>query len=272
VFLTSLCREYYQLFLAQAVLLGVGMAFVTWPPIGVVGRAMPAHRGLALGIVVGGSSLGGVVWPIVLERLLNHTSLGFGWVMRIVGFAMLPLLAIACATVTEERRAVTAKTTPGSDVSAAMTGVGAEEELSDTPPMREKKGQSEIWMLMKNKIFIFLSLGLAVAYFGLFVPFFYVSSYATEMGVSPQTSFYLISALNGASLVGRVLPGYLADRWGHYNLIIMAMLASTVVAFAWTAASSLAGIIVVAVTYGFASGVSIYSNRRNGDGADKLYM
>jgi len=260
VFLTSLCRRYYQLFLAQAVLLGVGMAFVTWPPVGVVGRALPNRRGLALGVVVGGSSLGGVVWPIMLERLLLHRGdgeggLGFGWVMRIVGFTMLPLLAFACATVRERKDGEVVLSGGMSD--GSDTVVAAEETTDDGAAGGEKRGpRSEIWTLMGNKVFIFLSLGLAVGYIGMFIPFFYISSYATEKGVTPETSFYLISVLNGASLVGRVLPGHLADRWGHYNLIIAAMFASTVVAFAWTAATSLAGVVVVAVAYGFASGVS----------------
>lgn len=222
------------------------MAFITWPPVGVVGRALPDHRGLALGIVIGGSSLGGVIWPIMLERLLNHSSLGFGWVMRVVGFTMLPLLGLACATVTEPARSISPPP-ESSDKSSA----------NHDPPVPEKKQQSDIWMLLKNKVFIFLSLGLAIAYMGLFIPFFYISSYATAQGVSAETSFYLISALNGASLLGRVIPGHLADRWGHYNIIIMAMLASTIVAFSWTAATSLAGVAVIAIVYGFTSGVCI---------------
>ncbi|KAB5581139.1 putative MFS monocarboxylate transporter [Coniochaeta sp. 2T2.1] len=253
IFLTSLCTQYYQLFLAQAVLLGISTAFITWPPIGVISRALPNHRGLALGIVVGGSSLGGVIWPIMLERLLNHSDVGFGWTIRIVAFTMLPLLAIACVTIVEPPRPKPqARPSDSSDITIAEDSPNS--SLDDGAPAQEKKPDSDIWALLKNKVFIFLSAGLAIAYIGLFIPFFYISSYATEKGVSPETSFYLISALNGASLLGRVLPGHLADLWGHYNIIVLAMFASTIVAFSWTAAKSLAGIAVVAIVYGFTSG------------------
>ncbi|KAB5530274.1 putative MFS monocarboxylate transporter [Coniochaeta sp. 2T2.1] len=256
IFLTSLCTQYYQLFLAQAALLGISTAFITWPPIGVVSRALPDHRGLALGIVVGGSSLGGVIWPIMLERLLNHSNVGFGWTIRIVAFTMLPLLAFACVTIVEPPRPQP-QTSPSdsSDITVAEDSANSR-SLDDGAPTQEKKPDSDIWVLLKNNVFIFLSAGLAIAYIGLFIPFFYISSYATEKGVSPETSFYLISALNGASLLGRVLPGHLADRWGHYNIIVVAMFASTIVAFSWTAAKSLAGIAVFAVVYGFTSGFS----------------
>lgn len=207
-----------------------------------------------MGIVIGGSSLGGVIWPIMLERLLNHSSLRFGWVLRIVAFVMLPLLVIACLTILES------PPSPPPTISSQSSNTTIAE---DTPRwtdnldalVPEKPEQSETLMLLKNKIFVFLSGGLAVAYIGLFIPFFYISSYATEQGVRPETSFYLISALNGASLVGRVLAGHLADRWGHYYIIIMAMFASTVIAFSWTAATSLAGIVGIAISYGFTSGV-----------------
>lgn len=252
MFLTSVCTKYYQLFLAQGVLLGLSTAFTTWPPIGVVSRALPDYRGLALGIVVGGSSLGGVIWPIMLERLLNHSSLGFGWVLRIVAFVMLPLLAIACLTILESP-----PPSPPSNSTQCLDAPVADDMPSSSDdaevPVPEK--QSGISTLLKNKVFIFLSCGLAIAYLGLFIPFFYISSYASENGVNSEVSFYLISALNGASLFGRVLAGHLADRWGHYNMMIMAMFVSTVIAFSWTAATSLAGVVVIAITYGFTSGV-----------------
>ena len=56
-------------------------------------------RGLATGIAIAGSSMGGVIWPIVCDQLLNHRGVSFGWTMRIVGFIMIPLIVIATLTV-----------------------------------------------------------------------------------------------------------------------------------------------------------------------------
>lgn len=97
----SLCSQYYQIFLAQAVLLGISMGFVTWPPFAVVSRNLPHHRGLALGVITGGSSVGGIVWSIMIEELLTKRNLGFPWTVRVLGFTMLPLLAFACISITE---------------------------------------------------------------------------------------------------------------------------------------------------------------------------
>ncbi|KAK3681051.1 putative MFS monocarboxylate transporter [Podospora appendiculata] len=249
VFMTSLCTEFYQFFLAQAVLLGMSMSFLTLPPLSVVSRRLPQHRGLALGIVVGGSSVGGILWPVMLERLLSHTNLGFGWVMRIVGFTMLPLLAFACATVLEPPPSHKTTTTPPL------------ETLSDSSnanlPTKDDKSKTWDISILKNKVFLMLAAGLSIVYLGLFIPPFYISTYATAQTIAPEASFYLISIMNGASLLGRVLPGHFADRYGHFNVFSLAILSSGVIAFCWTAATNLVGLIFWGLAYGFTSGAII---------------
>ncbi|KAK3356423.1 putative MFS monocarboxylate transporter [Lasiosphaeria hispida] len=244
IFMTSLCSEYYQFFLAQALLLGPSMALLTWPPVAVVSRLLPNNRGLALGVVVGGSSVGGVVWPVMLERLLNRSSLGFGWVMRIIGFTMLPLLVIVCATVVERPKTSGLPDAPES----------SEESAVSLPPFKDKKPRQVDVSILKNKVFILLALGFGIGYMGLFLPIFFISSYSTAQGASTDMSFYLVSIVSGASLLGRVIPGHLADRYGHFNLCLLALVASAVTAFCWTSTTSLAGLIVWSLAYGFSSG------------------
>lgn len=80
--MTSLSTEYYQLILAQG--LGCGLAFGIIFSLAV---AVPAHwffakRGLAYGVVAAGSSIGGVIFPIMTQRLIPM--IGFPWTMRLV--------------------------------------------------------------------------------------------------------------------------------------------------------------------------------------------
>lgn len=60
--------------------------------------------------------------------------------------------------------------------------------------------------------------------------------------------------LNGASYFGRVLPNFLGDKVGPYNMIIPTSFISGIGIFAWLAVDSTAGLIVFAVVYGFFSG------------------
>jgi hypothetical protein len=55
-------------------------------------------RATASSLAVTGSSAGGIVFPIILQRLFG--SLGFGWAVRVSGFVTLAccLVAIVCCT------------------------------------------------------------------------------------------------------------------------------------------------------------------------------
>lgn len=259
IFMISLCTEYYQFFLAQAILLGVGVCFITLPPISVVSRVLPTHRGLAIGAVIGGASIGGVAWPAMLERLLNDTNLGFGWVMRIVGFTMLPLLVFASATVREPPR-YEKKTSGLSSPEDPSTEAQSDSDAYNLNPQPKIGMFSSIGTILKNKVFLLLSLGLAVAYLGMFIPLFYIVSYATSSSstsphLTPQLAFYLAAMINAASLLGRTIPGYLADWYlGHFNLLFLSVFSSGIIGFCWMTATSLGRIVVWSLAYGFTSG------------------
>ncbi|KAK6004693.1 hypothetical protein QM012_008555 [Aureobasidium pullulans] len=232
IFMVSLCKEYYQIFLAQALVLGVSSAFLVTPSLSTLTKYFRKNRALGMGIVIAGSSTGGVIWPIVLDQLLNQTNLGFGWTIRIIAFIMLPFLALSCLLVR----------TPATIQSA---------NEKDKAPVAKPKTDLSI---IKNPAFILCCAGMAIANLGMFSPFFYVSSYAASLNMSTSFTFYLVSVVNGASFFGRILPGILADRYGCFNLLSSAALTSGVVAFCWTGATSVAGVTVWALAYGFASG------------------
>lgn len=233
----SLCRKYYQFFLAQGVLLGIGMAFVGIPSATVIPLHFKKNRALAQGCTIAGSSLGGVIWPIALDQLLNKNSIDFGWSLRIVGFIMMPLMALVILFVRKPAASTTKNDNPESQPQTKLA-------------QKKKKDLS----ILKHPSFIFLCLGLAFSFFGFFSPLFYVSTYTVSQGISESTAFYLLSALNAASLFGRILPGLVADHLGPFNVLVVSIFGSAIVTFCWTTATSLAGLIVWTLAYGFISG------------------
>lgn len=52
---------------------------------------------MVYGVMVSGSSLGGVLLPIMMTQLIKR--IGFPWMMRTMGFIFFFLLSIACFTV-----------------------------------------------------------------------------------------------------------------------------------------------------------------------------
>ncbi|EEB90210.1 hypothetical protein MPER_11613, partial [Moniliophthora perniciosa FA553] len=79
---TSYCYEYYQFFLAQGLLFGIGSSLVFYPALSSITHWYEQKRGRMMGLVTAGSSLGGVMFPIALNHLIP--ALGFPLALRII--------------------------------------------------------------------------------------------------------------------------------------------------------------------------------------------
>ncbi|KAJ3499815.1 hypothetical protein NLG97_g22 [Lecanicillium saksenae] len=221
--LVSICRQYYQFILAQSLLFGIGDAMLFYPTISAISHWFNKRRGLALGIVVAGSSLGGMAWPLIIERLIR--GVGFGWALRIVGFLSLALLAPACFMV-----------------------------VPRLPPRKGGLDPQEMNLTFKDGTFWLLVAGMLLVMWGMFIPFYYLPLYAASHGIDATFSNDLITILNAGSLVGRLLSGALADKIGKFNTAILCSLLSGIVLLSLHAMRTKAAIVVFAVLYGLFSG------------------
>ncbi|KAE8363630.1 major facilitator superfamily domain-containing protein [Aspergillus caelatus] len=95
--MTSLSRQYYQIFISQAILSSIGSGTIFNASLTSTTAWFYKRRGMVFGIVNSGSSLARVVLPIMMTRLFQ--SIGFRWTLRVLGFMFLALCSIACATV-----------------------------------------------------------------------------------------------------------------------------------------------------------------------------
>jgi MFS family permease len=223
--MTSICKKYWEFILAQGILGGVCMGMTMGPSMAATGQYFRKKRGAAMGLAIGGSSLGGVIFPIALSKMLNNPTLGFGWTVRILGFMMLGLILLACFFIRAR--------------------------------LPSRKGQFFLPAAFKEMLFVAIVGSVFLMLLGLFTPFFYLPTYAIDNGMSTQLSSYLVSILNAASFFGRVIPGIMADKLGPLNMLFAAALCTGVLIFAWQACTTNATIIVFCVLYGFCSGAII---------------
>ncbi|KAK4184922.1 major facilitator superfamily domain-containing protein [Podospora australis] len=228
--LLSWCTKYYQIILTYSVLGGLGGALLNCPAYGAIAHFFNVRRGLATGIATTAGGIGGVIFPVILRELLP--GVGFGWSSRILAFIMLGL-AIPANLFIQTR----------------------------LPPAKHEKMQS-VWpdfTVFKDLRFTFASLGIFFMEWGLFIPLTYIVSYAADHGEDATESYLLLSYLNAGSVVGRVLPGLLADKIGRFNVIIItiALCVITVLAIWLPAGTSNAALIAYSVLFGFASGSNL---------------
>ncbi|OTA90631.1 hypothetical protein M434DRAFT_397885 [Hypoxylon sp. CO27-5] len=225
IMMTSLCKEYWQFMLAQGVLMGSVMGFLQFPAMAAVSQFFSKKRAAALGVVVSGSSIGGVVIPIALSKMLNGSSIGFGWTVRIIGFIIIPLLGFACIAIT-----------------------------SRLPP---RTTDFFVWHAFKEPKFVLLTLALFFMLLGAFTPLFYIPTYAVSKGVDPTLASYLLAIINAASTFGRVVPGILADKFGRLNILSFGGFMSGIVILCWDKVETTAALVVYSLAIGFSSGMII---------------
>jgi len=202
-----------------------------------------------------------------MDRLIHHGP-GFAWSLRIVGFISLGIGLFAALFV--EKRLENVKETPFFDLEA-----------------------------FKNKGFSLLMAGQFIVYFSLFFecesqegggvdlstfwicdlssilktksqprPFlllllfqdYYLPAIGGIQGMPTTKIFYLASASNGCSLIGRILAGILGDSIGRFNILIASTITCSIIVFSTIAAVHLTGdsitapLFLIASFYGFFSG------------------
>jgi MFS family permease len=79
-FMTSFCTEYWQIFLAQGLCTGVGLGLTYMPSLAVLSSYFGKKRSLAMAISAVGTSVGGAVFPAVVQYLVPQV--GFPWAVR----------------------------------------------------------------------------------------------------------------------------------------------------------------------------------------------
>jgi MFS family permease len=94
LFMASLSTQYWQLFLAQGVCVGLGNGFLFCPAVSLLSTYFTTKRGLAIAIGAAGTGTGGMVFPAMVQRLLPR--IGFPWTMRALGFIQLSCLILCC--------------------------------------------------------------------------------------------------------------------------------------------------------------------------------
>ncbi|OTB16143.1 hypothetical protein K445DRAFT_300070 [Daldinia sp. EC12] len=225
IMMTSLCNQYWQFMLAQGVLMGTVMGLLQFPAMAALSQFFNKKRAAAMGIAIAGSSLGGVIFPIALSKMLHGTSLGFGWSVRIIGFITIPLLGFACVAIT-----------------------------SRLPP---RTTTFFVWGALKETKFILLTLALFFMLLGAFVPLFYIPTYAVSRGMDPTLASYLLAIINAASTFGRVIPGILADKFGRLNMFAFGAVITSIVIFCWNAVETTAALVIYSIAIGFSTGTVI---------------
>lgn len=173
--MASISTQYYQFLLSQGVCSAIGVACIFQPGINTIVGWFNKKRGAAYGILSTGSSIGGIIFPIMTTRLIQRV--GYGWAMRTSAFLILGLLIVANLTVTSRH-----------------------------PPRPTALSKEQMSKPFRERGFLILLVGLFVLNFGIFIPINYLQVQGLQSGMNPNLAQYLIAILNAARLVSLSFP------------------------------------------------------------------
>jgi MFS family permease len=211
--------------LAQGFCVGVGGGLLFTPTVSLLPTWFSTHTGLAIGIASSGSSLGGVIYPIVLYRLISQ--IGFAWAVRSMAFIALATFVAPIATM----------------------------KMRVHPP----KPRAVIdWGAFRDAPFMVFTLSVLIVFIGNVTLIFYISFFPTNRGFTDGSlGFYMVAIFNAGSILGRIVPNALSDRIGVFNTFAPITLLLGIAMFCMLAVHNEAGMIVEAIITGFFSGVVV---------------
>lgn len=192
------CKTYWQFMLCFGVFGSIGAGIDAVTAIGVVGKLFVRRRGMAVGTAVMGTSIGSVIFPIMLRSTLP--TLGWTWSLRIVA------LVVACVTTL-----------------GVLCYLPFPRLISAHSSERRSKSANFDLSAFRSPAFSFVASGVFMVEFVVFGIGGLLPTISTGAGFSAEDGYTLLAILGACSCLGRFTIGILGDRLGALNTMLVTM-------------------------------------------------
>ena len=213
-------------------------------------RWFRARRGRAMGYAYLGLGLGGVVSPLLVDFLIR--TIGWRHALEAIGLLILAVLIPVGIWITRSTPADLGLDPDGIASSHASGNPPGNAPVSVTEaPVSASKGvaaavrTANFWLILVGATLVIGAIGAVIQHFILFLK---------DQGYSGTTATRFSTALLASSLGGRVLVGYLADRFQKKNLMALFYLLIGASILMLSAAHQPVAIWAFAVIFGFSMG------------------
>ncbi len=205
----SRVTDIVHVYLTFGLLCGLGIAFGEFIPVtAVVNNWFSRRRSLALGLLFAAGGVGGFIMPPVIGGLITHV----GWRQAVLLLGLFHLVVVSLLggfLVTE--RPENGRESP-------------EETDSKNAPMGPYHGEWNVREAMRtHELWIIVGI-FAVSLFVINILSTHQVSYLNDRGYSPLFSATALGGMLGASVVGRLIAGYLGTRYEGRRILGIALL------------------------------------------------
>jgi MFS family permease len=226
----SLCVLTASLWHLYTVYVVIGLAFAGTSPVAysrVVSAWFDRRRGIALGAVIASAGAGAIVHPPLIQALIRAA--GWRGACLVHGLVIVAVGVPAVARFVREPHRHTLRTSsvnPGTPVGCAL--------------------RSRIFWTLLVVVF-----GMNLALTGVMV---HLSALLIDRGMPAGQAVAVMSAMGGASLAGRLLTGWLLDRFEAVRVASVLLAIAAAGAYFLASATSFSTAVIAAACIGFGTG------------------
>ena len=200
--LMSRVSSIVHVYLIWVLMIGVGGSCSFTPVAATIPKWFTERRGLAIGITLAGVSLGGTIWPPVVERLIAN----IGWQSTYIVVGLITFVIITALGQLMRQ----------SPQKMGLKPYGEKQKLESTPQIlgQTAKGLS-FTQAFRTAPYWLISLLRFCSMFVFQLISVHIFPYAVDIGLSETAAAIIISIISISGTVSRLLIGFVADMIGH---------------------------------------------------------
>jgi MFS family permease len=223
----SIGGETWQLYVGQGLLMGfLGIGGMNAPFYVYVSRWFDRRRGSALALISSGSYLAGAIWPPIFERAIAYT----GWRQTMLCYAFVEIAAV---------------------VPLAAIFLRQPPELmlpSDAFPHASMRGTVMGWP--PDLVFALLAVAVIFCCIPMAIPQAHLPAFCSDLGILASHGAAMLSVLLGTAFISRQFWGWVADRVGGLNTVLVGSALQIVAMAAFMLTQDEVGLFTVAAAFG----------------------
>ncbi|KAF9433392.1 hypothetical protein BGZ76_009508 [Entomortierella beljakovae] len=257
----SFSTQLWHLYITQGVLFGIGASFSYYPAIAVPSQYFVKNRGLAIGIAVSGTGLGGFALAPLTNSLIEKVDIF--WTLRILGLMIFVVCGSASFLIAENKVGHVENTDhedqqdqeqQQTDQERTINGECSKiTENSNTEIDSKKKQKPSFFQalhIFKDPQFLSLTLAEFTASIGYLIPLYFMQTYAVFIGLTAEQGALILGLSNGSAFVGRILLGVIADKISNTKVLLFCCWATAFSAIVfWMIASSFGTLLLMGMTF-----------------------
>ncbi len=219
----------WQLHVGHGLFIGVlGNAGINAPLMVYVSRWFDRHRGAALAMISSGQYVAGAFWPMVFERVIAE----HGWRQTMIYYGLLELALVVPLAI------IFLRSRPP-EAAGIGSGSGAAAQQTD-----------RVLGLRPNVAFALLCVASFLCCVPMSMPAAHLIAYCGDLGMTAQTGAAMLSVLLVSAVISRQFWGWLSDRIGGLNTLLICSVAQAAAMAAFSVTQDEAGLFFVASAFG----------------------